>query len=837
MPAGRAGDQHLEMVALGAKRRFFVSSVITAVTAEGGCEVPFKAGLLMLRRCPAFLFGLVVAVVGVFAPAAAARPIVDVHKLDGFFALFAPDSNVPWKSTQVRLDTYSGAPVDFAAYRVDPADVLVAGSNARQRPVNLRRRRPVIAWRFVPRPGFRYQSNEVAVPLGAREGFFVVVARRGPIEEQVWINRTRVGLLSKQTSGSMLLYAVDLGSGRALKHMRVEFVVGGRFVERFTDARGIVQWFTKPRPVFALADWGASVAFISFLPQAPEPREILSVRVESAVVHVGDVVRVVGFARVRTPSALRPATGTVNVALRLRGSSIAQTSVRLDAAGAFTGALRVPLGARAGDYAVLVSQRAAVGGAVLHVDADANGISLKILACENLCEARADVPVTIRAMRGTLAADGIPLRVTVVRSPHVLRGPMPEGTPWGTVSWYETVLRTDAQGRATFSIPHPTDGLASTYGIHVESGGATADTRAIVPTARVALRIELPADAVGAGAPLGFRVEGYDVATGRPAAHLRVRVQLVHGSNVAEQTLATDADGIAVGRFSSPQIGSNLVIAQAEVDGESAMDAWGVAVEPQASAQASSSRAEDIVIAMKSQHYTIGGPVMVRATESAARGDALLTVESALGVTASVSTGADGRASATFRAASAPGQTVVGAAFVRDGSLRWSTLPLFSNAVEALDTPRLVLDRSSYVPGQMALVSIGEPETRESTLIVRISRGTPSGSAFFDSIAQPLAVGGADSQDSAPSDPSWHPWVDASGRHAHVVNFARRGAQPRTVTLSDADTESLYWKEEREAAGSVRVPVPDTRGNYTISVVEIDDGGRVVAASSNLEVK
>lgn len=825
------------MGTIGMGRCFFVSWVIAAVTAEGRCRVPFKGGLLMLRRCSAFLFGLVLAVVGAFAPAAAARPIVDVHKLDEFFALFAPDSNVPWKSTRVRLDTYSGAPVDFAAYRVDPADVLVAGSNARQRPVNLRRLRPVIAWRFVPRPGFRYQSSEVTVPLGAREGFFVVAARRGPIEEQVWINRTRIALLSKQTAGSMLLYGADLGSGRALKHMRVEFVVGGRFVERFTDARGIVQWFAKPRPVFALADWGSSVAFVSFLPQAPEPREILGVRIESAVVHVGDVVRVVGFARARTPAALRPSTGIVNIALRFRGSLVAQASARLDAAGAFTGALRVPSAARAGDYAVLVSHGSAAAGALLHVDADANGIALKISACENLCVAGTDVPVTIRATRGTLAAGGIPLRVSVVRAPHVLRGPMPDATPWGTVSWYDAVLHTDAQGEATFLIPHPTDGLASTYGVHVASGGATADTRVIVPTARVALQIDLDADAVGAGAPLGFRVEGYDVATGQPAAHLTVRAQLVHGANVAEQTLVLDARGIASGSFSSPQIGSDLVIAKAELDGETAMDARGVAVEPQAPAQASSLRAADIVIAMKPQRYAIGAPVIVRATETAARGDALLTVESALGVTASVSVRANGRASATFRAVSAPGQTVVGAAFVRDGSLRWSTLPLFSNAVEALDTPRLVLDRSSYVPGQTALVRIGEPEARESTLLVRIARGTPSGSAFFDSIAQPLAIGGADSQDSAPSEASWHPWVDASGLHAQVVNFARRGVQPHEVTLSDADTKSVYWKAEREAAGSVRVPVPDTRGNYTISVVEIDDDGRVAAASSNLVVK
>ncbi len=60
-------------------------------------------------------------------PALAERPIVDLHRLDAYFALFASDSNVPWKSTTVRLDTYSSAPVRFTVYQVDPADVITAG--------------------------------------------------------------------------------------------------------------------------------------------------------------------------------------------------------------------------------------------------------------------------------------------------------------------------------------------------------------------------------------------------------------------------------------------------------------------------------------------------------------------------------------------------------------------------------------------------------------------------------------------------------------------------------------------------------------------------------------
>ncbi|MBV8375139.1 MAG: hypothetical protein JO302_06480, partial [Candidatus Eremiobacteraeota bacterium] len=68
-------------------------------------------------------------------PVRAERPIVDLHRLDAYFALFAGDSNVPWKPATVRLDTYSSAPVAFSVYQVDPADVLTAGSNARPRAI------------------------------------------------------------------------------------------------------------------------------------------------------------------------------------------------------------------------------------------------------------------------------------------------------------------------------------------------------------------------------------------------------------------------------------------------------------------------------------------------------------------------------------------------------------------------------------------------------------------------------------------------------------------------------------------------------------------------------
>ena len=237
------------------------------------------------------------------APVRAERQIVDLHRLDAYFALFANDSNVPWKPTTVRLDTYSSAPVSVAVYQADPADVLTAGSNARPRAIVTRGRRPVSSFSFSPPGGYQFQSNYVDVQLGSREGFFVVEARRGDVGEEVWINRTRVGLVSKETPGELVLYGADLGTGRSMAGMRVQFVVGNRFVSQQTDARGIVRWKRYPRPVFALAQWASSYAFLSPLPQSPLPAAIVAVRTDSAVVHAGDVVRVVGFARSRAGSS------------------------------------------------------------------------------------------------------------------------------------------------------------------------------------------------------------------------------------------------------------------------------------------------------------------------------------------------------------------------------------------------------------------------------------------------------------------------------------------------------------------------------------------------------
>jgi hypothetical protein len=778
------------------------------------------------------LASILVALAVTIAPVNAERPIVDLHRLDAYFALFAGDSNVPWKPTTVRLDTYSSAPVNFAVYQVDPADVLTAGSNARPRAIATRGRRPIVSFSFTPPGGYQFQSNEVDVQLGSREGFFIVEARRGDVGEQVWINRSRVGLISKETPSELALYATDLGSGRALSRMRVSFVVNNRFVTMLTDAHGIVRWSRTPRPIFALAQWGGSYAFLSLLPQAPLPSTIVGVRTESAVVHAGDSVRVVGFARTRDGSVLRPTRGDATVSVRLGATLIGEQRVALDSAGSFAVTFAIPPTATSGDYAVLAQAGGGIGGATLHVDANASGLSLEVSAqCAESCDADRDVPLLIHASRG-----GAAVHVSVMRSPHVYAGYTPETMPWGTTTWLDETVRTGDDGNAIVNVPHPSDELGSTYGVRVDSGGATADTRVVVPTGHAAVRIALDRDDVTLGTPIFFDTYAEDIVTGKPLSGRTVTVQLVHGSSTSEQKLTLDGDGHARGSFSAPPLGTNLLFAIVDDAGRS-MDAAQAQVVTRAPTSAIDAGSGDVRIALDRAAYRSGDEVTVDATAPGAQGDALITLESALGVQSDVVGTNAGRAIAHFRAVDATGQLRVGAAFVRDGAIGWGSVAL---GLVAPGRPQYVpigLVRSDFAPGEATSISLRDQTHGDGTVIVRISRGTPSGSALFDSAPSLLEIGVATTQTSAPAAVTWHPWVDSTGEHAQVLGFVRRTQPPSAVELAQADTAAVFWNVSRETKGTIDVQMPAQSGRYTLSVLAISDDGSVSAGSSNVVVK
>lgn len=768
-----------------------------------------------------------------FAPARAERPIVDLHRLDAYFALFAADSNVPWKPTAVRLDTYSSAPVQFSVYRVDPADVLTAGSNARPRAISTRGRRPVVSFAFVPPGGYQFQSNEVDVQLGSLEGFFVVEARRGDVGEQVWIDRSRVGLVSKETPGELALYGTDLGTGNALARMRVQFVVNKTFATSMTDARGIVRWTRSPRPVFALAQWGSSYAFLSLLPQVPLPATIVGVRTDSAVVHAGDTVRVVGFARSRSGSVLRPASGSATVSLRSGAKAIAERRVPLDAAGAFGASFAVPANAIAGDYAVLAQIGNGIGGATVHVDANSGGLSLDVAAqCGGACDPQHDVPLVVRSSRG----DSV-VHVTVVRSPHVYIDYVPDATPWATTVWVDQSVRTGADGTATVLIPRPNDELASTYGVRVESSGATADTRIVVPTAGAAIRLKLDRDEQTLGTPIGFDVYANAVTAGTPLAGAVVTAQLVHGASVQRQQLTLDGNGHARASFSAPQLGTNLIFASVD-DGGRATDAAAVLVDAAAGAEAADGGSADVRVALGNSVYRGGQDISADATAPGSGGNALMTLESALGTQTAVVPVTAGRAEAHFRAADAAGDVRVGAAFVRGGAIEWTTVPLELEAPGRPQTAALALERDAgFAPGEAAKVAFRGTPPGPGTLVVRVSSGELSGSALFDSAPALLEIGVAATQTSAPAAATWHPGVDSTGNHAQVLGFVRRTQPPQQISLAQAETRAVSWSVVRGNGGAFSVKMPERSGRYTLSVLEISDDGSVSAASSDVVVR
>lgn len=778
------------------------------------------------RAIAAALVALLVA-----APALAARPIVDVHKLDAYFALYAADSNVPWKTTTVRLDTYSSAPVEISVYRVDPADVLTAGSNARPRAIATRSRSQIARFTFTPPGGYQFQPNEIALPLRNREGFFVVEARRGAVGEQVWVNRTRVGIVAKQTPAELLLYGVDLGTGRALSGMRVLFLVGDHFVTEYTNDAGVVRWDAQPRPIFALAQWGTSYAFVSPLPEPPLPESVVGVRTDSAVVRAGSLLRVVGFARMRSGSALRPASGDADVSLRDGAVLLAERRVPVDRSGAFFADLDVPVDAAAGDDAVIAQVGDGVGSATERVDADANGLSLDVSsACGDGCDSRDEVPLIVRSSR-----PNVDVHVTVVRSPHLYVGYAASETPWGTTIWLDDRVTTGEDGRVEVRIPHPTDGLASTYGVRVQSGGATAGTRVTVPTAPFALRLHLDRATQSLGEPVRFDVYANEVRDAKPLPGARVDVTLTHGAFEQRESLVLDDAGHARGSFPSADLGTSLVVATLWDDGADAEDAGQVQVVPQASLDVGESEGTDVTLTLDRERYRPGETVRVDASAPGSRGQALLTLESEHGIETQVVPVRGGTASGVLHAVDAFGALTVGAVFVRGGATIAATTPLEVDGAGRAALAGISIDGTVH-PGADVALQLHDVYASPGTLVLRLSDGEPSGSALFDSAVEILSPDVNTTQTSAPEGVTWHPWVDSTGAHPLVLEFVRKTEPPQDLELAQSDSRDAFWSVEHVDGSTANVQLPALDGRYTLSVLDITDDGRVIAASSILDL-
>ena len=799
--------------------------------------MPSKAAGIARRAVR--LVALTVAAVGLaFAPVMAERPLPDSGKWDRTFALYARDATVPWKRITVRLDTYSGAPVDFAAYEVDPADVLIAGGE-RVRAIDTTHRAAVAKWRFTPPPGLRFTPNDVDVPLQNREGFFVVEARRGDAVQQAWLDLTRVGLLTKESPGGIVLYGADLGTGKALAGMRITYLVGAAFQYDKTDAHGIARWSGPRRPRFALAEWGKSKTFVSFLAQAPVPAMLVGVRADRANVRAGEHVRVVGFARRRNGTAYRPAAGDARIAVVARGRTLVAAQAKLDAAGAFGADIALPSDAPGGDAAVLATVAGTGGGAAIHIDSVGDVVLGVAAECRAACAPDDVIPIDISAKRadGTIVV-GRDIRIRVVRSPHVVApGAHDDGSAWGTTQVADVRVKTDDTGSARYVIPAPTDGLPSTYGIIATSGASTASGRVVAPTTRVALAVTPERDALDIGEPAAIDVRGFDAADGRPRAGLAVRLRLVHGPTVQEAPVTLDADGRARAVFRNVVPGTNLAYAQADVDGKRTLDVNAVTVAPQALLGTRTRRSVELTINTDRPRYRVGDRVKVEASLNGAAGDAFVDFEGARAMGEQTLPTSAGRVSATFVVPQTVGDGAIGVAFVRDGALEFATQRIALDGPGHARTTTLAADRSTYDPGSTAHVTIADGDERAgATLAIRLADGRAEGGASFDDAAAVLSGTGTTTQNPASSDPSWHASVTPT-RSTALDFAANERSAPSAETLGAPSERALVWRIDRADKEAFDLALPQTPGRYVVSVLKLSDDGDVGAATLALEVR
>ncbi|GAC1311562.1 MAG: hypothetical protein NVSMB21_21190 [Vulcanimicrobiaceae bacterium] len=773
------------------------------------------------------------------SPVRAARPLLDRHQWDAYFSLFARDVDVPWKPSTVRLDTYSGAPVDFAAYDVDPADVIIAGAARTTRAVDTSHRRAVVRWRFSPPPGYRFETSDVAVPLGSREGFFVVEARRGDAVQQVWIDRTSLGIVAEESPGGLVVWCVDLRSGRASPGVAVSFLVGTRLIVKRSDRDGLIAWHDPGRPVFALAERGASRAFVSLLPQAPLPQTIVGVRLQAALARAGEAVHYVGFARRLVGAAYRRATGAARVSLVGRGRTLATSLVRLDDAGAFSGELTVPGGTNAGEYAVLASAAGGVGGTSVHLDA-ASDVALAIeQTCP--CDPDRDVPFAVSARRNGVAAD-VPVRVTVVRVPHVLPPGAADETPrWGTTVVYDRTLRTGAAGSASVTIPSPSDGLDSTYGLRATTRGASASGRVVVAQAALALALEPVAATADVDAPVAFDVRGFDPTDGTPQPAERVRIRLAHGASLRTQDVVLDDHGQAHVVFRRTSLGSNLAIAEATRDGRRALDAATVLVEP--SALSGTTAVADATLArveLDRPRYRSGDTIALRATAPGATGDALVTLEGAKTYVVRRTAVAHAGTQATLALGDARGAVRASAAFVRDGAVAIASADVRVDGPGHARLTALSLDKPAYAPGDTMRATLRDGVGAGSaTIAARVADGRETGSARFDDAPDLLRTGATSAQAPASGDPHWHAYVAPARSKASDIFAAERArkAPSEVPSLGVAAPHTLAWRVARVPGDELELPAPQRRGHYVLSILRIADDGAVGAASASFDVR
>ncbi len=433
------------------------------------------------------------------------------------------------------------------------------------------------------------------MPLGSREGFFVVEARRGDVGEQVWINRSRIGIVSKETPGGLLVYGADLGTGMPLARMRVQFVVNRSFVTVETNARRHRDVESLAAPRLRARAVGKQLRILEPVAAGAACRDDRrrSHRFGGRACRrrrARGRLRAHAFAR--HPAARAPEARSLRCATAPRRSQ--SERVPLDDAGAFTTAFDGPAtGTAAATMPCLAQAGSGVGGATVHVDANAGGLSL---ASRPPAGRRAIRAKTFRCSCTPRRADVV-VRVTVVRSPHVYLGYAGDDAPWATTRWLDESFAPIADGNATVAIPHPATNSARRTACTSKPAAQPRTRASSFRRRRRRYACSSIARSRVSASPLSFDVYASSLWTASRSPERDVTVRMAHGARSQQQQLRLDGDGHARGSFSSPDLGTNLVFACVD-DGGRATDAAQVQIDPQASAAASDGTSANVQIAL-----------------------------------------------------------------------------------------------------------------------------------------------------------------------------------------------------------------------------------------------
>jgi hypothetical protein len=199
----------------------------------------------------------------------------------------------------------------------------------------------------------------------------------------------------------------------------------------------------------------------------------------------------------------------------------------------------------------------------------------------------------------------------------------------------------------------------------------------------------------------------------------------------------------------------------------------------------------------------------------------------------------DGRTTASFTVPSGFGETSVGVAFVKNGSLVFGSAPVVVDGPGQPRATALTTDRTAYAPGEIAHVRIRDNSTKAATLVVRLADGRATRGAGFDDAPNVLAGAGTTTRANAADPVDYHAWVaPARSKASDLFKFDRpRSSAAVDPSLAISAPHAVYWNVEHTDRETLDIPMPAEKGQYVLSLLKVHGDGDVGAASLVLTVR